>query len=103
MYNTDTSKKTTANPGDWITVLVGPTRFDHDLVKYTDAKGLVEWFRNRDDPESVLGSNEDYMRNVAKVLEQRLADAGETLPCHDEEAFVKALFRIGFCQTVLLN
>lgn len=87
-------------PGDAI-VIHGSTEEKRDVVKYTDAKSLVEYFRSQDDPNHEFRNNEEYMHNVTKKL-QAVYDTS-ILPCHSEEAFVGALFRLNLCSVTVLN
>jgi len=86
--------------GDAI-VIHGSTDGKRDVVKYTDAKSLVEYFRSKDDPEKNFQTNEEYMHSVTKKLQE--AYEVSVLPCHSEEAFVGALFRLKLCSVTVLN
>ena len=86
--------------GDAI-VIHGSTEEKRDVVKYTDAKSLVEYFRSKDDPDNEYKNNEEYMHSVTKKLQEVYEVS--VLPCHNEEAFVGALFRLKLCSVTVLN
>ncbi len=97
--NMDNGKNITeAKAGDTI-VVYGKTRFDRELVNFTDAKALVAYFRERDD--YVHLTNEDYMSLVEAKMREVVGSS--VLPYHNEEAFVAGLFRLGLCATTTLN
>lgn len=94
-------KNIEAKPGDTI-VIHGKSAIDRELVTFTNAESLVEYFRERDDPDGEIGSNEEYMRAVATRL-QELTENSAALPIHSPEAFISALFRLGLCSKTTLN
>lgn len=89
-----------AKTGDMV-VIYGRTKTDRDVIKYTSAKDLVAYIRERDYPDGEINSNEEYMRTVV----DRIREVYEhfALPHHNEEAFVAALFRIGMFGKTTLN
>lgn len=91
-----------AKAGD-VVVIYGRTKYDRELVTFTDAKDLVSYFRERDDPSGETTNNEDYMRNVGARLREAYEVDAALLPLHSEEAFVAALFRLGLCSITTLN
>ena len=96
----NTKSNSYAKQGDVISISIGKKVEERSLVKFTDAKELVSWFRNRDCPEGDIKSNEDYMRVVAKTFSEI---AQMDIPWYSEEAFIGTLFKIGFCQVATLN
>jgi hypothetical protein len=89
-----------AKTGDMV-VIYGRTKNDRDVIKYTSAKDLVAYIRERDYPDGEINSNEEYMRTVV----DRIGEVQKhfVLPHHNEEAFVAALFRIGMFGKTTLN
>ena len=84
-----------------IVVIYGRTSFDRELVTYTDAKAFVSHIRKKDYPNNDDMSNEDYMRTILQNIQEH--NEGFTVPTHNEEAFVSALFRLGLCDKTQLN
>ena len=82
-------------------VIFGRTNNDRDVIKYTNAKDLVAYIRERDYPDGEIVNNEEYMKTVV----DRIKEVHEhfVLPHHNEEAFVAALFRLGMFGKTTLN
>ena len=76
---------------------------DRILLKYTDAKSLVSYFRQRDDPSGKLATNEEYMRVVNDTFREVFEESSNVIPTHSEEAFVNALVRVGLITTTVLH
>lgn len=91
-----------AKTGD-VVVIYGTHRDDRDVIKYTDAKELVAYIRERDHPagNNGISTNEDYMRFVVSSIQKHYTDF--VFPCHTEDAFVEALFRLGMVAKTTLN
>jgi hypothetical protein len=89
--------------GDVI-VVHGSKEAERDLVKYTDASALVTFLRERDDPDELFRSNEEYMRDVNTEF-KKIYNIEEKviIPFHNEEAFVNAMFRLGVFAKTTLN
>lgn len=89
--------------GDMI-VVHGIIEAEREVVKYTDASALVTFLRERDDPNEHMKNNEEYMRIVNLQFKEiyKLSDK-VTIPFHNEEAFVSALFRLGVFSKTTLN
>lgn len=90
----------TAKTGDAI-VIYGRSSHDRDLIKYTDAKDLVTYIRERDHPDGDVTNNEEYMRLVVSRIKEAHKDFN--MPYHNEDAFVSALFRLGMFGKTTLN
>ena len=76
--------------------------------KIEEEVGLETKFQN----ESMLtvmrtmADNQSYMRMVSKTIERALGSAYKdtvTIPFHDEQAFVEAMFRFGIAVPVTVN
>ena len=53
-----------------------------------------------------MADNQSYMRMVSKTIERALGSAYKdtvTIPFHDEQAFVEAMFRFGIAVPVTVN
>jgi hypothetical protein len=85
--------------GDTV-VIYGRTNFERELVTYTDAKELVSYIREKDYPDDEM-NNQEYMQMILKNIQSY--NEGFTMPTHNEEAFVAALFRLGLCDKTQLN
>jgi len=95
-----TMRTQTAKSGD-VVVIYGRTTYDRQIIKYTDAKDLVAYLRERDYPEGDVTTNEEYMRLVLSRIKAAYEDFN--LPYHNEDAFVSALFRMGMFGKATLN
>jgi len=87
-------------PGDVI-VIYGSNDFDRDLIKYTDAKDLITYIRERDHPAGNIANNKEYMQLIVSRIQE--VYEGFNLPYHNEEAFVVALFGLGIFGKTTLN
>lgn len=86
-----------------IIVVHGDDLYDRDLVKFTDAKTLVAYFRERDYPNDDSTDNKEYMKNVVDAWRDVYGTNANAVPFHNEESFVAALFRLGLCGVTTLN
>lgn len=89
--------------GDMI-VVHGIVEDEREVVRYTDASALVTFMRERDDPNEFTKNNEEYMR-IVNLQFKEAYNLGDkiTIPFHNEEAFVSALFRLGVVSKTTLN
>lgn len=87
-------------------VIFGKTDFDREVIQYTNAKDFVAYICKRDHPGNTP-TNEVYMKNIANSIrvafKDAAAEANINIPTHSEEAFVKALFRLGIVNTTVMN
>lgn len=90
----------TAKAGDAV-VIYGSNSFDRDVVKYTNAKALITYIRERDHEHNDIATNEEYMHMIVSRIKDAYEDVN--LPYHDEEAFVAALFKLGLFDKTTLN
>ena len=88
--------------GDTI-IIRGLDDSDRYFMKYTNAEDFVTALREKDDPKGQLFNNMDYMRSVNDQLGSILQKDEVILPIHSEEAFVKALSRLGVFTKAILN
>lgn len=88
--------------GDTI-IIRGLDDSDRYFMKYTNAEDFVTALREKDDPKGQLFNNMDYMRSVNDQLGSILQKDEAILPIHSEEAFVKALCRLGVFTKAILN
>ena len=97
-------------PGDTIVIrniitqdAASAEKADRMLLQYTDAKTLVNYFRERDDPNGRIATNQDYMRLVNDTFNDVFEESRNVIPTHSEEAFVNALVRVGLITTTVLH
>lgn len=88
--------------GDTI-IIRGLDDSDRYFMKYTNAEDFVTALREKDDPKGRLYNNADYMRVINDQLGSILQKDEAVLPTHSEEAFVKALCRLGVFTKAVLN
>jgi hypothetical protein len=95
-----------AKTGEMV-VIFGKTDFDREVIQYTNAKDFVAYICKRDHPDGNTPTNEVYMNYIANSIrgafKDSAAEANINIPTHSEEAFVKALFRLGIVNTTVMN
>lgn len=82
-------------------VIYGRNDFERDVIQYTDAKALITYIRERDHSNGDISTNEEYMHMFVSRIQDEFK--GFTLPYHNEEAFVTALFGLGMFGKTILN
>lgn len=83
-----------------VVVIYGRNDFDRDVIEFTNAKDLITYIRERNYKTYEISSNEEYMSFIVSRFKEKYDG---NIPCHNEEAFVAALFKLGLFGKTTLN